>query len=87
MRSTKTKKRLSALNVLSEMVGRAGLLGFASPFGPLLTQRCLTSFDSNLRQVLIPHEFMRSTKTKKRLSALNVLSEMVGRAGFEPATN
>jgi hypothetical protein len=65
MWSTKTKKRLSALNVLSEMVGRAGLLGFASPFGPLLTQRCLTSFDSNLRQVLIPHEFYAEYKNKK----------------------
>jgi hypothetical protein len=41
----------------------------------LLTQRCLTSFDSNLLQVLIPHDFAQGTKTKKRLSALIVLSE------------
>ena len=34
-----------------------------------------------------PTRFYTGTKTKKRLSALNVLSEMVGRAGFEPATN
>ncbi len=45
------------------MVGRAGCLGFASPYGPLLTQRYPS----------------RST------SEFDV--KLVGRAGFEPATN
>ena len=59
---------------------------FARPSGRRRKRlRCLTSFDSNLQQVLILHVESSAQKRKKRPKAL--FSELVGRAGFEPATN
>ncbi|RMN17849.1 hypothetical protein ALQ63_02075 [Serratia plymuthica] len=90
------KKRRKAL--FSVLVGRAGLIRpLASPYGP--TQALFKIVRANFvepAQVLIRHDAVRyvaelfgiitvAQMRKKRRKALS--SVLVGRAGFEPATN
>ena len=60
---------------------------YARPTGRCQWQHCLTAFDSNLLQVLILYELIPSVGTKKKHLKGAFLQNLVGRAGFEPATN
>ncbi len=54
---------------------------YARPTGRCHWQRCLTTFDSNLLQVLILHDLILSVGTKKKHLEGAFLLNLVGRAG------
>ncbi len=56
-----------------------------SPFGSTLARCCLASLSSNLNAGAHPHDFVYVISGFGGVT--EVLDIMVGRAGFEPATN